>query len=349
MCGIIGYYCFGEKRPEKDEIGSMLALASSRGTDASGWAFIKDGRLNVFKAPISSIKLITTKSWKQLEMPKIFIAHTRAGTQGSEKINGNNHPIFNKNGMAIIHNGMISNEHEVYKKFEITPDNEVDSEVILRLMEAYKEPNDMIKNVFDHVEGSYAVASVDKDNPERLILFRSLNPIKLVYDTETEILYFASEADYISKSLPKEERYSKHGINFYKNRYEPIEFNDEYAMVIENKVTLYQKYTPKPQRVYGRYSSYYSHKSKGYSYYDDEIESILEANCSVCGEDVLSRVYPYTIRNNGSVWCSKCRKMTPWEANYGTHVETFGAKDSERIYGPIKKMDQEEEMKQLPF
>ena len=34
------------------------------------------------------------------------ILHTRMKTQGSEKNNANNHPLFSKNGIAIVHNGI---------------------------------------------------------------------------------------------------------------------------------------------------------------------------------------------------------------------------------------------------
>ena len=41
----------------------------------------------------------------------------------------NNHPLYNKEGIAIVHNGIIHNDHEIFGK---NPrDGEVDSEAIL--------------------------------------------------------------------------------------------------------------------------------------------------------------------------------------------------------------------------
>jgi asparagine synthetase B (glutamine-hydrolysing) len=41
MCGIMGYYSFGNTLPDKDKITNMFSLLESRGRDASGFAFIK--------------------------------------------------------------------------------------------------------------------------------------------------------------------------------------------------------------------------------------------------------------------------------------------------------------------
>ena len=39
MCGIMGYYCFGSKRPDKNKIANMFQMLESRGKDSSGFAF----------------------------------------------------------------------------------------------------------------------------------------------------------------------------------------------------------------------------------------------------------------------------------------------------------------------
>ena len=45
--------------------------------------------------------MIKTKEWKEIVLPKIMILHTRMKTQGAEKNNANNHPLFSKSGVAI--------------------------------------------------------------------------------------------------------------------------------------------------------------------------------------------------------------------------------------------------------
>ena len=87
MCGIIGYYSFGNTMPDKNKLTDMFSLLESRGRDASGYAFIRDNNLVVHKAPVKSSDLIKTNEWKNLKLPGIMIMHTRMKTQGTEKNN----------------------------------------------------------------------------------------------------------------------------------------------------------------------------------------------------------------------------------------------------------------------
>lgn len=185
MCGIMGWYSFGQAMPDKDKITNMFSLLESRGRDASGYAFIKDNNLVVNKAAIKSSEFVKTEEWEKLILPSSMILHTRMKTQGTEKNNANNHPLFSKNGIAIVHNGIIYNDEEIFGKKQ--RDAEVDSESILHLL-SMKIKGDKIKRLFDKVEGSFAVAMLDKYFPERLVLIKKDNPIDLYYDSKDDIL-----------------------------------------------------------------------------------------------------------------------------------------------------------------
>ena len=165
MCGIMGYYSFGKTIPDKDKITNMFSLLESRGRDASGFAFIRDNNLIVHKDAIKSPELVKTDDWKELVLPSSMILHTRMKTQGSEKNPQNNHPLFSKNGIAIVHNGIIYNDKEIFGKKQ--RDAEVDSESILHLL-SMKIRGDKIKRLFDRIEGSFAVAVLDRNDPEKL-------------------------------------------------------------------------------------------------------------------------------------------------------------------------------------
>jgi len=58
MCGILGYYSFGSRLPDKNKITNMFSLLETRGRDASGYSFIENGELMVHKAPIKSSDMI---------------------------------------------------------------------------------------------------------------------------------------------------------------------------------------------------------------------------------------------------------------------------------------------------
>ena len=60
---------------------------------------------------------------------------------------------------------------------------------------------DKIKRLFDRIEGSFAVAVIDKNDPEKLILIKKDNPIDLYFDSEDDILYFCSERDIMKQAL----------------------------------------------------------------------------------------------------------------------------------------------------
>lgn len=242
MCGIMGYYAFSKTIPDKKQITIMFSLLESRGRDASGYAFISGSNLIVNKAPIKSSEMIKTERWQELKLPKIFIAHTRMKTQGSEKNNLNNHPLYSKSGIAIVHNGVVFNDKEIFSKKQRF--GEVDSEAILAILSANKK-GDKIKRLFDLIEGSFAVAVIDKNNPDQLTLIKKDNPIELYLDIQSDILYFCSEREIMQESLGITSE-TKYGFNLGERNFHHYTMENNYVLVINTDgVDTYKKYTPK--------------------------------------------------------------------------------------------------------
>jgi glucosamine 6-phosphate synthetase-like amidotransferase/phosphosugar isomerase protein len=286
MCGILGYYSFGSRMPDKNKITTMFGLLESRGRDAAGYSFIENGELVVHKAPIKSSDMIKSEDWKKLELPRVMILHCRMKTQGDEKNNANNHPLFSKNGIAIVHNGVIYNDKEIFGKKQ--RDAEVDSESILHLL-SMKIRGDKIKRLFDRIEGSFAVAVIDKNDPEKLILIKKDNPIDLSLDAEDDILYFCSEKEIIKQAL-KIQSISSRGFNLGEGNYHSYEMQNNHSLIINSEgVESYQRYHPIRDRWYDRKFQYPA--------YEDEImiecpwcfcktsyhEGKLFNKCEVCG------------------------------------------------------------------
>ncbi|MBK6914983.1 MAG: hypothetical protein IPH11_15480 [Ignavibacteriales bacterium] len=253
MCGIMGFFSFGKTMPDKEKITNMFSLLESRGRDASGYAFIRDNNLIVNKAAIKSSEFVKTEDWKELELPSSMILHTRMKTQGSEKNNANNHPLFSKNGIAIVHNGIIYNDKEIFGKKQ--RDAEVDSESILHLL-SMKMKGDKIKRLFERVEGSFAVAVLDKYQPERLVLIKKDNPIDLYYDSKDDIFYFCSEREIMQEAL-NIEKVSVRGFNLGEKDFHFYEMQNNYALFINREgVESYQKYYPSKSKWFDRRYSY---------------------------------------------------------------------------------------------
>ena len=285
MCGIMGWYSFGHTLPDKDKITTMFSLLESRGRDASGYAFIDGDDLVVHKAPIKSSDMIKTDDWKKLTLPKVMILHCRMKTQGSEQNNANNHPLYSKQGIAIVHNGIIYNDKEIFGKKQ--RDGEVDSESILHLL-SMKIRGDKIKRLFDRIEGSFAVAVIDRNDPEKLILVKKDNPIDLYFNSEDDILYFCSEREIMKQAL-KIQSISSRGFNLGEGNYHSYEMQNNHCLIINaDGVENYQKYYSRDR---------WFERKFHYPDYEDEViiecpwcycktsyrEGKLFNKCEVCG------------------------------------------------------------------
>lgn len=272
MCGIAGYYCFGKKRPNKNKITELFKDLEHRGKDASGYAYVKDRNLVVYKAAVKSSELIKEKDWLELELPKSMIFHTRMKTQGHQDQNVNNHPLFNKEGLCIVHNGMIHNDREIFGKEK--RDGEVDSEAILHIL-AMSKKGDRVKKVFDKLEGSYAFACIDRLEPDVLILVRKDNPVELYYDSSMDILYFCSERVMMKESFGLVE-HTKRGFNTGEGEFHHYSMDNNHSMVInKDGVSSYKKYSPKRESWSREWEDdwYYGQpKTKGVKEYDYELE-----------------------------------------------------------------------------
>ena len=286
MCGIMGYVCFNHTKPDKNKLADMFSLLETRGRDACGLSFIdkNNNNLVIHKSPIKSSDMIKTEEWKNLELPDIMILHTRMKTQGTEKNNMNNHPLFSKQGICIVHNGVIFNDKEIFGKKE--RDGEVDSEAILTLL-SQKNRGDKIKRLFDKLEGAFAVAVINKSEPDKLILIKKDNPIELYYNSKDDILYFCSEKEIMQQALNIIHT-KKRGFNIGEGSYHFYEMENNHALIINKEgVESYKKYFPR------RRSSFFD---RSFDYFDDEI--IIE--CPWC---FMQTRYDYSRLNN---CCDDC-------------------------------------------
>jgi predicted glutamine amidotransferase len=235
MCGIAGYKAFGKEKPTKKELEGLLIGIMDRGKDATGIAWLEKGGLCVYKDAVTSEDFITHKVWKNLRIPSVMIMHARQGTGGSADKNENNHPIFSKEGIAIVHNGVLYNEKDLYTELKITPDAEVDSEILLHLMKDWWRG---IKSI-NKVRGSYACAVLSHGNFDELILFRHTNPICYYMDKERDILFFASTKPIIKSIFGTTHRgFKLYGVSCY-------EIPEDTAILIgKNGIEKTQKLVP---------------------------------------------------------------------------------------------------------
>ena len=197
MCGIVGYI---GKHKAYDVLVKGLHRLEYRGYDSAGIALLKDdGTLNVYKAKGKVANLEASLSGKDVE-GTLGIAHTRWATHG-EPNDMNAHPqVSQSRSLAIVHNGTIENYNvlkEALVQHGYTFTSETDTEVLVQLIEYVKQENrcslfDAVREALLQVVGAYAIAVVEKDNPDTLIVVRKSSP--LVIGIGQDETFIASDA-----------------------------------------------------------------------------------------------------------------------------------------------------------
>ena len=182
MCGIVGY--IGTKDAFPILIKGLRRL-EYRGYDSAGVALINGrGDLNVYKSKGKVDNLCEFCSDKDVS-GTIGIAHTRWATHG-EPSSKNAHPHYSESkNLAIIHNGIIENYADIKEKLKakgVHFVSDTDTEVLVQLVEyvMVKKQLDLLTAVqvaLYQVIGAYAIAIVDKRNPNEIVAARKQSPL----------------------------------------------------------------------------------------------------------------------------------------------------------------------------
>jgi len=198
MCGIVGYI---GKREAYPILIQGLHRLEYRGYDSAGVALINPrGELHVYKSKGKVEELERFAQSKDVA-GTIGIAHTRWATHG-EPNDVNAHPQYSQSEkIAIIHNGTIENYNvlkQALKKHGYTFRSETDTEVLVQLIEYIKESTDCslfeaVQEATRQIVGAYAIAVIDRENPDQIIAARKSSPL-VIGVSGTEEYFLASDA-----------------------------------------------------------------------------------------------------------------------------------------------------------
>jgi glucosamine--fructose-6-phosphate aminotransferase (isomerizing) len=180
LCGIIGYV--GEKEIIPLLVEGLERL-EYRGYDSAGIALQWNGHLRVEKVSgkISGLK-------KKVEALKLEstagLGHTRWATHGEPSIT-NAHPHVDCKGrIALVHNGIIENYRvlkELLLKEGHTFKTDTDTEVLAHLVERFlvtgKPLEKAVKSALRMVEGTYGIAVICADEPNKIVAARHGSPL----------------------------------------------------------------------------------------------------------------------------------------------------------------------------
>lgn len=171
---------------------SLLKQIEKRGTHAAGFAYVnRDGSAGVYKQAKPGSQLALA------ELPRksdTVVLHTRYATQGPASNNINNHPVVSPDlNVALVHNGVISNDDIVRVKLErmgvdVSQLAEVDSTVIPALVE-----KSGIEDL-DMLAGYAAISWVDQRDPGVLNLARlKTSPVAYTHLRDGSFVFASTE------------------------------------------------------------------------------------------------------------------------------------------------------------
>jgi len=183
MCGIFG--CILKTGLAAPSIYDGLKRLEYRGYDSVGFATLELGTLHVKKDKGKIEDVVQRLSLNKLP-GSVGVGHTRWATHGAPSM-VNAHPHTDcQERIAVIHNGVVENflelKGELINKghiFKSRTDTEVIAHMIEEEMKGDIELGEAIIRALKQLEGSYALAVVSSDAPERIYCARNESPLVL--------------------------------------------------------------------------------------------------------------------------------------------------------------------------
>ena len=145
MCGIFGISVRQgwevSPRLVKSTFNELFTLSESRGKEAAGMAILAGDTIKVHKRPVPASTMIRSDEYDDLVDGALgngganghaftLIGHSRLVTDGAQQVHGNNQPVITP-GVVGIHNGIIVNDEDLWRKFpSLERRYEIDTEVL---------------------------------------------------------------------------------------------------------------------------------------------------------------------------------------------------------------------------
>lgn len=186
MCGIVGFVTnksrFNDGKNNLEMIINGLKALQYRGYDSAGIAFLQQNKTTILKDIGKESIIHLEKDITAFKSVNIAIGHTRWATHGPANLeNCHPHQIGN---ITIVHNGIIENYLSLKTdliKSGYTFSSQTDSEVAAALIhQLYIQEKDMTLALLafqKQVQGAYAIAILNQDQPETLYALRHESPL----------------------------------------------------------------------------------------------------------------------------------------------------------------------------
>lgn len=80
-----------------------------------------------------------------------------------------------------MHNGVLENYRELIRQYQLVCRSDTDTEVIVQLldllMNKYSKVTDLFKELIGLLKGSFAIAFIDKENPQTIYFYKNKSPL----------------------------------------------------------------------------------------------------------------------------------------------------------------------------
>ena len=192
-----------------------------------------------------------------------LVGHNRWTTQGSEKIRANNHPFENAT-CVVVHNGMISNDDNLSRTYELKYKAETDSAVVPALIEMFtkngEEELSAIKKTAELLEGSYSIFVLMKET-KNLYYFKNGSTsfqFMKIKDRKNRISFYGSTCKSSLEELGSIKTDGMFDADIYKGRsFGEPDSGQIYRIVYKEKMDIYKEENGKFEvraRTYNKWS-----------------------------------------------------------------------------------------------
>ena len=199
MCGIVGAVA---KRDIVPVLIEGLRRLEYRGYDSCGIA-VQDagggGKLRRART-VSRVADLDAQVRETKLTGSTGICHTRWATHGAPAT-VNAHPIFSREEIAVVHNGIIENFEELRTRLKAKGyefESQTDTEVIAHLVHSHYAGDlfAAVQRAAAELQGAYAIAVICRSEPQRVVGARQGNPLVLGVGTRQSAgeTFLASDA-----------------------------------------------------------------------------------------------------------------------------------------------------------
>jgi asparagine synthetase B (glutamine-hydrolysing) len=332
MCGIAGVYLRDESaKADLDAIlDTMLDEIEHRGGDATGFVAVgNEGVTEWQKAACGAKDFIRNRR----QIPKgsrTLLAHTRWATQGLPAFPENNHPL-RRGSFFVIHNGHVSNDHQLFELAERERYGQVDSEAIAARLSSLGDLSKAAK-LMSEIHGAAAIAAVNESKPGELLLARGHSSPLYVLTTKRYVLWGSTHRTVT-------EAYERHIGRLPKKTKVRAVKEGEMLLFVNGTLTesTFKPYSPpKPTKVLNSTSWAWENVSTE-TKIDQAVEQLIspkgddriglddELDCDGCGSVFPWNKLEYETDADGVTWmlCADCEMELEYEGDTFARVNSF--------------------------